>query len=178
MEFVTPYDVMQDSLSGKQIDIARGTGKWIGQAIFAECDESLRENANAISVFISTLEFRRRSFTIPIYRSVTPKDIMLRAETIIDGISYYRINVNDRDDIRIGMHVRIMDVFSRLYRIVQKTPTQVSLVPNIPGLTGRVMTPGTNVIAKLASGRINQASPHNINFQGPWTIEWEEWLAS
>ena len=103
---------------------------------------------------------------------------MLRAETIIDGISYYRINVNDRGDIRIGMHVRIIDGFSRLYRIVQKTTNQISLVPNIPGLTGRVMTPGTNVIAKLTSGRNNQASPHNINFQGPWTIEWEEWLAS
>ena len=178
LHLVTPSDIHISTISGYEIDLARGVVRWQGSVAFGECDKSLADDADEIEAFISSLEGRRHSFILPIYRDAVPQDFVIGDEISIGDLIYYRVPSSEFIGVSIGQFVRILAAGSdRLYQVVRTTlDNQVALVPNLAGLTGMTGRSEAEIRAKRLGSNRRRGVPWGMNFMGPWQFNWQEWI--
>ena len=178
LHLVTPSDIHISTISGYEIDLARGVVRWQGSVAFGDCDSFLSDTADEIEAFISSLEGRRHSFLLPIHRDTVPNNLNIGMEIEIGDLIYYRIPEAEFVDVQIGQFARIITPQGdRLYQIVRTTiDNQVAFVPNISGMMGVIAIPGVTVRAKRLGSNRRRGVPWNLNFMGPWQFNWQEWI--
>ena len=167
---ITPFNPDQESqaspYTGSVSVFDRAPGRWRGVVAIGQMDNE--EQAGLVEAFLTSLKGIENWARLPFGRATIPDSIAINSIDITDD----SVTIAADSVIRTGHFALVGD---RVV-IVRGRPADDKLIlwPYIPSiLPGVTLEPATHILARITNGD-QFTMPRDLDFFGPWSLQWVE----